>query len=164
MKKPISFKKIEVELASTMEEPGGKLEPETPFRILIMGDFSGRANRGLASGAARIRNPVLVDRDNFDEVLGKLGVEIHLPMGKKAPPLKLRFRELEDFHPTNSSNGCNRWKRCGMPGGSWPTPGLLRPPQRHWGPVGAKLPRKGKSLPPRNPRRFRDPQPGKWPG
>jgi type VI secretion system protein ImpC len=82
-----------------MEEPGGKPEPETPFRVLIMGDFSGRTNRGLVTESLANRKPILVDRDNFDEVLGRLGVEIHLPMGKKAPPLKLRFRELEDFHP-----------------------------------------------------------------
>jgi len=99
MKKTISFGKIEVNIVSTTEEAHGRPEPETPFRVLIMGDFSGRSNRGLAAKALANRQPTLVDRDNFDEVLARLGVEIHLPMGKKAPPLKLRFRELEDFHP-----------------------------------------------------------------
>ncbi|MBM4330020.1 MAG: hypothetical protein FJ117_02150 [Deltaproteobacteria bacterium] len=99
MRKSGSIERVHFRIVDSMEETSGRPAPETPFRILIMGDFSGRANRGLASGAARVRNPVLVDRDNFDEVLAKLGVEIHLPMGKKAPPLKLCFRELEDFHP-----------------------------------------------------------------
>jgi type VI secretion system protein ImpC len=40
-----------------------------------------------------------VDRDSLDEVMAKLGVEIRLPLGKAGPPLALRFRELEDFHP-----------------------------------------------------------------
>src|SRR3989304_4744977 len=64
-----------------------------------MGDFSGRANRGLVAKSIADRQPTLVDRDNIDEVMNKLGVEIRLPMGKQAPPLKLRLGELEDFHP-----------------------------------------------------------------
>ncbi len=99
MKKPISLGKIEVNVVSTMEEARGKPEPETPFRIAILGDFSGRANRGLVARSPADRHPTLVDRDNIDEVIAKLGVEIRLPMGKQAPPLKLRFGELEDFHP-----------------------------------------------------------------
>jgi type VI secretion system protein ImpC len=99
MKKTILLGKIEVNIVSTTEEAHGRPEPETPFRVLIMGDFSGRSNRGLVAKALVDRRPILVDRDNFDEVMAKLGVEIHLPMGKKAPTLKLRFRELEDFHP-----------------------------------------------------------------
>jgi type VI secretion system protein ImpC len=99
MKKPISFGKIEVNIVSTTEEAHGRPEPETPFRVLIMGDFSGRSNRGLAAKALANRHPTLVDRDNFDEALAKLVGEIRLPMGKKAPPLRLCFRELEDFHP-----------------------------------------------------------------
>jgi type VI secretion system protein ImpC len=99
MKKPISFGKIEVHVVSTMEKAGGKPEPETPFRVLIMGDFSGRANRGLVAGSLADRQPTLVDRDNIDGVIAKLGVEIRLPTGKKASPLKVRFQELEDFHP-----------------------------------------------------------------
>ena len=149
----ISFGKIEVNVVSAMEEPRGKPKPETPFQILILGDFSAGSSRGLVAKTPTDRRPILVDRDNFDEVLARLGVEIHLPMGKKAPPLKLRFRELEDFHPTNSSNGWNRWKRCGKPVGSWPTPGLSRPRQRNWG-AGQEtkgFPWKGKNLPPREP-------------
>ncbi len=90
--------KLDFKLVDSMEEPAGRPERDTPFQVLILGDFSGRANRGLNSGSLN-RSPILVDRDNFDEVLARLGVEIHLPMGKKAPPLKLRFRELDDFHP-----------------------------------------------------------------
>jgi type VI secretion system protein ImpC len=99
MKKRNSFGKIEVNVVSAMEEARGKPKPETPFQILILGDFSAGSSRGLVAKTPADRRPILVDRDNFDEVLARLGVEIHLPMGKKAPPLKLRFRELEDFHP-----------------------------------------------------------------
>jgi type VI secretion system protein ImpC len=102
MPKPITFGKLEVGVVSTMEETQAVPEPETPFRILIMGDFSGRANRGLCQPGAAMasRRPVLVDRDNFDAVLAKLGVEVHLPLGGGAgPPVIIKFSELDDFHP-----------------------------------------------------------------
>src|SRR5579863_5536390 len=72
-----------------------RLEPQSddPFRILLMGDFSGRGNRGEPP-PGRLR-PYLVDRDNFDEVLSRLRPE--LSIGKSG--VEFRFRELEDFHP-----------------------------------------------------------------
>ena len=102
MPKPISFGKIEVNVVSTMEETHGVPEPETPFRIAILGDFSGRASRGLSEPGSALagRRLLPVDRDNFDEVLAKLGVEIHLPItGNDTPPVAIRFTELDDFHP-----------------------------------------------------------------
>jgi type VI secretion system protein ImpC len=101
MSKTISFGKLDFNLVASMDETGGRPDPETPFRILILGDFSGRANRGLLEprGLAR-RSPVLVDRDNLDEVMAKLGAEIHLAMGgPDRAVVPIRFDELEDFHP-----------------------------------------------------------------
>jgi type VI secretion system protein ImpC len=98
--KPISFGKLEVNVVSTMEENRAVPEPETPFRIAILGDFSGWANRAILDSALAGRRPLLVDRDNFEAVLAKLGVEIKLPLaGSESPPVTIRFRELEDFHP-----------------------------------------------------------------
>lgn len=73
------------------------LEPraETPFRILLLGDFSGRANRGEPP-PARLR-PYLIDRDSFDEVFTRMRPELEL--GAPGRGLVLRFRELDDFHP-----------------------------------------------------------------
>ncbi|HTS29808.1 MAG TPA: type VI secretion system contractile sheath large subunit [Bryobacteraceae bacterium] len=64
-------------------------EPDTPFRILVAGNFSG--------GASRIRKPVLVDRDSFEEVLDLYGPEIRLEFARN--PVDIHFRELDDFHP-----------------------------------------------------------------
>lgn len=100
MSKPISFGKIDVNVVSSMEKNHGVSDPEVPFRIAILGDFSGRANRGVFEHALTNRKPLLVDRDNFNQVLEKLGVEIKLPiLGKKSPPVRIKFSELEDFHP-----------------------------------------------------------------
>lgn len=102
MSKPISFGDLDFKIVSSMEETRGVPEPETPFRILILGDFSGRANRGLVEPDTALteRRLLKVDRDNLDEVLAKLKVEIKLPiLGKESPPVAIGFSELEDFHP-----------------------------------------------------------------
>jgi type VI secretion system protein ImpC len=87
--------KIEVGLSVGEEASRQRPEPDTPFRIALLGDFSGRA------GADRAGSPPLaIDRDNLDEVLAGLGVEVRLPGGgPEAPPLALRFAELADFEP-----------------------------------------------------------------
>jgi type VI secretion system protein ImpC len=99
MAKPFDFG--EVKLTSGEEDEAAVRLPDqdTPFRIALLGDFSGRANRGLAEpGTIAKRRAVEVDRDNFDEVLAKIAPEIQLPIGG-SEPLRLRFTELDDFHP-----------------------------------------------------------------
>lgn len=84
----------DLEAKFTMEnDPSGVVE-EPPFRILVLGDWSGRAeNKEFAA-----RRPLPIDRDNFDEVMAKLGtrLEVQMPGGGHLP---LSFGELDDFHP-----------------------------------------------------------------
>ena len=54
------------------------------FRIALAGTFSGRSTHSA---------PILVDPDNFEKVMERLGVALDLPAGT------VRFRELDDFHP-----------------------------------------------------------------
>jgi type VI secretion system protein ImpC len=70
-------------------QPAARPEPDMPFRILVAGNFSG--------GAGRLRKPVEIDRDNFDEVLSLFAPEIALEFAGTSVPV--RFRELDDFHP-----------------------------------------------------------------
>jgi type VI secretion system protein ImpC len=98
---PHTFGAPEIHLVGSMEKTARTPKPETPFRVALLGDFSGRANRGVCDpgdGIAK-RRVWAVDRDTLDEVMARLGVEVRLPMGKGAPPLSLHFRELDDFHP-----------------------------------------------------------------
>src|ERR1035437_8459321 len=67
-------------------DPGARpsatmLEPETPFRILLLGDFSGRSSTSW--------KPVEVDRDNLEEVLARVGPGFS----------GMRFQQMDDFHP-----------------------------------------------------------------
>ena len=72
-------------------------DQDTPFRVLLLGDFSGRGRRGDQK-AMTARKPVVVDRDNFDEVLSGFHPELQLGLGNEEL-IKLQFSELDDFHP-----------------------------------------------------------------
>jgi len=82
-------------LASVHLEVGEKpeqiqpVDDDTPFRILVAGDFSG--------GAGRVRKPIEIDRDNFDQVMGVIAPELRIAFGGQ--PVSIKFRELDDFHP-----------------------------------------------------------------
>jgi type VI secretion system protein ImpC len=96
MAKPFNFGEINLIAgeATTSAVP----DPETPFCIAVLGDFSGRANRHICDPATiATRRAVLVDRDNFDQVMAKLAPEIRLPLGGTG--LSFRFSTIDDFHP-----------------------------------------------------------------
>jgi type VI secretion system protein ImpC len=79
---------IDVGLGERTEE--ARLVPETPFVLLVLGDFGG----GGRSGAT----PVAFDRDDIDAAMARIGPVVrYAPPG--APPFELGFRSLEDFHP-----------------------------------------------------------------
>jgi type VI secretion system protein ImpC len=75
---------------------------ETPMRIAVLGDFSGRGTQRPPQTASSVaeRKAIEIDRDNFEQVLAKLGVKLALPVsGNADTALTLRFAELDDFHP-----------------------------------------------------------------
>jgi type VI secretion system protein ImpC len=63
---------------------------DTLFRIALMGDFSGRANRNTGTTP----QPVQIDPDNFEAVMQRLDCGLDFP-----GIASIRFRELDDFHP-----------------------------------------------------------------
>ena len=103
MAKTTSLVGAEIALTSSMEEPQRAApDPETPFRLLVLGDFSGRESRGVAEPAnlGFDRLPVRVDRDNFAEILEEMDVALTLRLGGGGrPETTFRLRSLEDFHP-----------------------------------------------------------------
>jgi type VI secretion system protein ImpC len=74
---------------------------DAPFRIGVIGDFTGRANRRLAEDIRGLaaRRPVRVDRDTIDDVLAQLAPELHLPARERGAAHVIPFAELDDFHP-----------------------------------------------------------------
>ena len=82
--------KIAVEGDSSQARP----VPETPFRVLLLGDFSASGSKKPISS----RKPVQVDRDNFDDVLAAFHPELKINLGDEEPAT-LKFSDLDDFHP-----------------------------------------------------------------
>jgi type VI secretion system protein ImpC len=83
-----------LEARFTLEgERGGEIE-ELPYRLLVLGDWSGdTTKKDIAQ-----RRPIEIDRDNFDELISRFGTSLDLeqPNGET---LRLEFRDLDDFHP-----------------------------------------------------------------
>jgi type VI secretion system protein ImpC len=102
MAKPLSFGKMEVNLTTGPAASPATPTQRGPFHIAILGDFSGRASRGLRETGAALarRRPIAVDRDNFDDVMARLGVHVNLPVaGAQGEGIAASFKELDDFRP-----------------------------------------------------------------
>ena len=81
------------ETSVTMESEKTGVIDEPPFRILMLGDWSGDAEKS----ELHRRNPLEIDRDNFDDIMKKLRVRLELEA--EGGGLTLEFQGLDDFHP-----------------------------------------------------------------
>ena len=89
---PISSDDLETAVTLESSRPGVVEEP--PFRILVLGDWTGNgAKRDLDE-----RKPIEIDRDEFDDVFAKLGVSLELDFAD-GTIIPLEFGELDDLHP-----------------------------------------------------------------
>jgi type VI secretion system protein ImpB len=78
----------------------GGAEPELPFRMLVMGDFSNKQDKRAISDRA----PIDVNKGNFDSVMQSfnLGLDATVPdriSGAGEMPVSLKFGTLKDFRP-----------------------------------------------------------------
>ncbi len=77
-------------------------EKELPLKLLVMGDFTGRADdRPLED-----RKPVNVDKDNFNDVMKSMNLSASFSVantlsGKEGEelPVNLKFQNLKDMEP-----------------------------------------------------------------
>ncbi len=96
MTDPITFDRLDFKLVADLEENRFGHQADTPFRLLFLGDFSGRKKQQTPLRTLRI------DRDNFDQVLGRIKPELHLALpGENEPAIAVKLSELDDFHPDN---------------------------------------------------------------
>jgi type VI secretion system protein ImpC len=91
--------RMEFEFGFSAGGPSGGKHPQESMRILMLGDFSGRENRGVCeAGDSLSTRPILaVDVDNFDALMGRYRPRLQFPLGDTE--LAVEFSELEDFHP-----------------------------------------------------------------
>ncbi len=99
MPERISFGKLDVHVTASSDRSEHTPSSDVPFRIALLGDFSGQAGRETPRTRSAKLRPIHIDRDSFDEVLQKLNVEAHLQLGTSSQRLVLRFQSLDDFHP-----------------------------------------------------------------
>jgi len=79
-----------------------KEEVELPLKLLVMGDFTGSPDdRPLEQ-----RQPINIDKDNFNEVLKarNIGLDLTVPNRLSGKPdeemkVKLRLESMKDFNP-----------------------------------------------------------------
>ncbi|MGR9106012.1 MAG: type VI secretion system contractile sheath domain-containing protein [Gammaproteobacteria bacterium] len=79
----------------SFNKPGREDHRTTPqqFRILVLGDFSGRRS-------SRVKyRPVPVDCDNLEERLGHFNASLDLNADDLDPGLHIEISSLDDFHP-----------------------------------------------------------------
>lgn len=87
-----------LETMFTLQSERNPSPEEPPFHILVLGNWSGDGNQKELSE----RKPIVIDRDNFDDVLNRLKVSVDLDLQSDGSNnLILQFSELDDFHPNN---------------------------------------------------------------
>ena len=71
------------------------------FRIAVLGDFSGRGNRGdLEIGdALGKRKAFKLDFDTMEDVIMRFRTKLTLPLGNDGSAIEVALNELDDLHP-----------------------------------------------------------------
>jgi type VI secretion system protein ImpC len=72
---------------------------ETPFELVILGDFSARASRGEVRADLDSVRRIRVDRDDLDAVMARVAPRVRIRFDASTPAMEVRLRELDDFHP-----------------------------------------------------------------
>lgn len=79
-----------------------KEEVELPLKLMVLGDFTQRADDRMVED----RDPVSIDKDNFNDVLKGQGLELKLNVPNKLSgkadeqmAVDLKFESLSDFDP-----------------------------------------------------------------
>jgi len=73
-------------------------EEGEPFRLLLVGDFSGRALRRARGEALPLKRPIVVDAADLDRAVASLAPAVPVAVGS-LPEETVTFSVLEDFHP-----------------------------------------------------------------
>jgi len=96
MPRPITDGHLKIDLSLQPADVLTPADDDTFFPMVILGDFSGRANRSADSPGIVAQ----IDCDNFEKVFARFDVSLHLAAaGLGSEKQTVRFGQLEDFHP-----------------------------------------------------------------
>lgn len=82
---------------------GAQEEIELPLKLMVLGDFTQRADERKIED----RKPISIDKNNFDEVLGKQELSLTFNVANRLQdeesadelPVQLRINSMKDFNP-----------------------------------------------------------------
>ena len=82
---------------------GAQEEIELPLKLMVLGDFTQRADDRKIED----RKPISIDKNNFDEVLGKQELSLTFAVPNRLQdeetddelPVELKINSLKDFNP-----------------------------------------------------------------
>jgi type VI secretion system protein ImpC len=90
----MSWSEDGLESSFTFESERGREVEDVPFRVLVLGDWTAAGEQKPLAD----RQPIEIDRDNFDAVIGRIRPRVELS-GEGLGNLSLEFTSLDDFHP-----------------------------------------------------------------
>ena len=73
----------------------------SPFRLAVLGDFSGRANSGqleTGDGLGK-RKGVRIDFDNLEDILARFAPTLQLPIAADGGSVEIKPTSIDDLHP-----------------------------------------------------------------
>jgi type VI secretion system protein ImpC len=94
--------RIDVRLEATPHQayaPEPAEREERSFRLLVLGDFSGRTSRTAHRSTLPELRPLSVDRDDLDGVIARMAPSLALRVSDADAALELRLTSLDDLHP-----------------------------------------------------------------
>ena len=99
-------RKPRVHITYDVETNGAEEKKELPFVVGVMGDYSG--DNTASKKALKERKFVQIDRDNFNDIMGKVEPTAELNVDDtlsgeegKQMAVNLEFNSIEDFEPQN---------------------------------------------------------------
>ncbi|MCP5208610.1 MAG: type VI secretion system contractile sheath small subunit [Hahellaceae bacterium] len=102
-------RKPRVHITYDVETNGAEVKKELPFVVGVMGDYSG--DNTASKKALKERKFVQIDRDNFNDIMGKVEPTADLKVADKLSGqdgkemgVNLQFNSIEDFEPQNIVN------------------------------------------------------------
>ena len=96
-------RKPRVHITYDVETEGAQIQRELPFVVGVLGDFSGDPTTPLRPMGDR--KFIQIDRDNFDEVMTRIGPGLKLKVDNTLAgdgsqmAVDLKFNSIEDFEP-----------------------------------------------------------------
>ncbi|MFA7554822.1 MAG: type VI secretion system contractile sheath small subunit [Spongiibacteraceae bacterium] len=101
-------RKPRVHITYDVETNGAEEKKELPFVMGVMGDYSG--DNTTAKKPLKERKFINIDRDNFNEALGKINPQLSMKVANTLSDdgsdmaVNLDFKSMDDFDPTSVVN------------------------------------------------------------